>query len=615
MPCRRSRLFSLAQALCRIENLSHICAWTQNIDLKTGCDVVLDLVELPRLKLSFSMKRDFEGKMRLFSMDHANLFLSNDFSAVSDLVAGIPHCVLLRNAGRGESHLLVPVLPPLRRRIFTQPFTTKLVIDRSDESWVQALSQRFFLYPVHVSSSFIVTKGLNSALYLLLLRLLHRDYQKAFFMADSIATDAKFSAEGKKIFQALGFANDDPHPDAVSVRLKITLITMGCGETVPWDLTRELSSYIEKSSHVSVTCRISREEELQLLSSPDVILDESSPKYRFYRPYHPVLVKNRLNYLRARLLSRPEGAGSLLGTGGDEAEVKCFTPPRKITDGWPWYQDNSIFGEEYNRSVEIRDSEEWQTFLDVGSLEKIAPTHLRQELTPPGGWLTVVMIHVLWSSASISLMPKFAELVPMHPCVTFLTLKGDVRGLDKMVKKMGVEQFPTLLFLRGNKEVEGTRITGGLGQDQGWAGSAVERLMRTLGELVSEHDRSAHVQLITRMREESGVESDKESDDEPEENLWVFDVECSGPSIHVSEQGLCAQHFESYDQQMEEPPIWEYRNDDEEDDGWGEWLPMPQDLSAEVPFCFFARFLLYSCTCLIPCLNYTVLASFHLSNS
>ena len=127
------------------------------------------------------MKRDFEGKMRLFSMDHANLFLSNDFSAVSDLVAGIPHCVLLRNAGRGESHLLVPVLPPLRRRIFTQPFTTKLVIDRSDESWVQALSQRFFLYPVHVSSSFIVTKGLNSALYLLLLRLLHRDYQKAFF--------------------------------------------------------------------------------------------------------------------------------------------------------------------------------------------------------------------------------------------------------------------------------------------------------------------------------------------------------------------------------------------------------------------------------------------------
>jgi hypothetical protein len=93
-----------------------------------------------------------------------------------------------------------------------QPFTTEIVIDRNDEAWMAALSQRFFLYPIHVSSSFIVTKGLNSALYLLLLRLLHRDYQKAFLMADSIATDAKFSEEGAKIFNALSFANDDPHP-------------------------------------------------------------------------------------------------------------------------------------------------------------------------------------------------------------------------------------------------------------------------------------------------------------------------------------------------------------------------------------------------------------------
>ena len=144
---RRSRLFPLVQALTRIETLSHICAWTRNMECNCGSDLILDLVELPRLKLSFAMRRDFEGKFRLFSLDHADLFLSNDFGTLSDLVRGIPHSVLLKNAARGEDQLLVPVLPPIRPRILTQPFSTALVIDRCNESWMQALSQRFFFVP------------------------------------------------------------------------------------------------------------------------------------------------------------------------------------------------------------------------------------------------------------------------------------------------------------------------------------------------------------------------------------------------------------------------------------------------------------------------------------
>ena len=579
---RRSRLFSMAQALCRIETLSHICAWTRELEPKGNADIVLDLVDLPRLKLSFAMRKDFEGKMRLFSLDHADLFVSNDFEAITGLVAGMPHSILLRNAARGESQLLVPVLPPVRPKILTQPFTTALVIDRSDDAWVLALSQRFFLYPIHVSSSFIVTKGLSSALYLLLLRLLHRDYDKAFHMADSISTDARFSEEQRKIYQALSFANDDPHPDAHSVRLKVALVTMGCGEQMPWDLTRELAAYIQKSSHVSATCRISLEEELQLLSSSEVVVDETSPKFKpdVYNPYLLVLVKNRLHTLRA-VLSSPCGAPGVNSVGGTVAcgargpvvEVQCFVPPRALSDGWPWYQDNSVFGEEYNQAVEIHSAKEWQTFLDDGTLHKLAPAHMRQELAPPGGWLTVVMVHVLWSPCCIKLMPRYAELVPMHPSVTFLTMKGDLRGLDKMVKELKVEQFPTVLVMRGGKELEGTRLTG---QER-----LLERLMRTLGEHVTEHDRSAHVQLLARVREESGVESDHEEPDDEEELVWVFDVECSGPSMRVSEQGLCVEHFED-DEQVAEPPIWEYRNDNDDDDGWGEWLQMPEDLTPDL---------------------------------
>lgn len=42
---------------------------------------------------------------------------------------------------------------------------------------------------------------------------------------------------------------------------------------------------------------------------------------------------------------------------------------------------------------------------------------LREELAPPGGWLTLACFHVLWSSGCVKLMPRIADLVPMHPWV------------------------------------------------------------------------------------------------------------------------------------------------------------------------------------------------------
>ena len=63
-----------------------------------------------------------------------------------------------------------------------------------------SLAERYFLYPVHVSLSFLLTKGLNSAVYLMLLRFLHRDYVDVFRLADSIATDTQFNEEGSTVF-------------------------------------------------------------------------------------------------------------------------------------------------------------------------------------------------------------------------------------------------------------------------------------------------------------------------------------------------------------------------------------------------------------------------------
>ena len=67
---------------------------------------------------------------------------------------------------------------PVRPRVASQPFTTQLVLNRNDSRWNDSLAQRYYLYPVHVSLSFLLTRGMETALYLLLMRLLHRDYQQ-----------------------------------------------------------------------------------------------------------------------------------------------------------------------------------------------------------------------------------------------------------------------------------------------------------------------------------------------------------------------------------------------------------------------------------------------------
>jgi hypothetical protein len=170
---RRSRLHSLAKTLSRVENLSHICAWTKlrncrgmidetttptpavaaaaaaggcadqdrdkdkdqvaaagSSDLSDGppadlADIMwnatpligcanIDSVELPRLKLEFRARRDHNGVERLYSADHSDLFITNQRNSMTaSMLAGIPHSLLLSNV-RNEMKVLVPVVSPPR---------------------------------------------------------------------------------------------------------------------------------------------------------------------------------------------------------------------------------------------------------------------------------------------------------------------------------------------------------------------------------------------------------------------------------------------------------------------------------------------------------------------
>ena len=75
---------------------------------------------MPRLKLTFTAKPDQDGTLRLFSMDHANLFVSNDRDPrVTKLIAGIPHSLIMSTA-QGEMSILVSVWKVARPRVGSQ---------------------------------------------------------------------------------------------------------------------------------------------------------------------------------------------------------------------------------------------------------------------------------------------------------------------------------------------------------------------------------------------------------------------------------------------------------------------------------------------------------------
>ena len=206
------------QVLSRIESIAHILAWApydENDDLSQPTAVSqsdLAIVTLPRLKLTFQARRVGEV-VRLFSVDHADLFITNDCDALTaSLIAGIPHSLVLSNSN-GELSLLVAADAPVRPNISSIPISTELVIDRHSRQWAAALENPYYLYPVHISLSFLYSTTLASALYLLLLRYLNRQYQAVVRLVDTVSTDTKLTREESSTLHFLTKHSRDTHPE------------------------------------------------------------------------------------------------------------------------------------------------------------------------------------------------------------------------------------------------------------------------------------------------------------------------------------------------------------------------------------------------------------------
>eukprot|EP00439_Symbiodinium_sp_Y106_P055745 s2695_g7.t1 len=164
----------------------------------------VDLVELPRLAVNFKSVQKGD-ELRLYCVDHGDLFLPNGpptslRSEAARLLSPLPHAwALLLQTENAEFYVLCPNVKVFRPVIDSDPFSTELVFARRAPRFHPIGDHQ----TVHPTLSFLQTPTQNSALYLLLMRWLHRNYGEAAALVNSIATDDRLDAGESQIFNQL----------------------------------------------------------------------------------------------------------------------------------------------------------------------------------------------------------------------------------------------------------------------------------------------------------------------------------------------------------------------------------------------------------------------------
>ncbi|CAE7669278.1 unnamed protein product [Symbiodinium sp. CCMP2592] len=104
-----------------------------------------------------------------------------------------------------------------------------------------------------------------SALYLMLLFFLHRDYNLVSQLVNSVATDSPYTSEDAVCFEHFE-SIDDRHPNATALRCKLALAVQHSRMPLPWALYEEGAEHVRRVIHVTGECRLSFEEEMQVLT-------------------------------------------------------------------------------------------------------------------------------------------------------------------------------------------------------------------------------------------------------------------------------------------------------------------------------------------------------------
>ena len=275
---RIARLFS------PVDTLSHVLLWSESDCWKAGDECELSLVELPRLGARFfartsALAGDADGDAtvasttELFSLDHDDMRIPNSHPLSGDdrdeFTLNLPNSLALMGV-YGSKSLFLPNYGLRQLRILSCPLSTTIVADRTKSGWWEHVSCRFYVLPVHNSGAFVSSNTLEAALYLVLLRLVHRSYESAARLLQACQSDTTFTREQRWIMSLFSQTEKDSHPNAHACRLKLAALCQECGEAVPWSdkvsIGEDFEKYLQKLTHVSSFCKLSQTQEKRLLA-------------------------------------------------------------------------------------------------------------------------------------------------------------------------------------------------------------------------------------------------------------------------------------------------------------------------------------------------------------
>jgi hypothetical protein len=192
-----SLLKRVGMLLARLDNLAHVLVWS-TATVKTPHDpCAIDLIELPRVNLSFRAKfvESVDGKVEhhLYSNDYDGLFIATSTEAreiTEKLLGSISHFIVLQNADKDLFILMPSCALPRRLNIDGSHLSVQVILDRRNKDWNNNIGEvRSYLYPVHNSQSFLVTPSLASSLYLMLMYFITGSYVEVFKMVESCVSE------------------------------------------------------------------------------------------------------------------------------------------------------------------------------------------------------------------------------------------------------------------------------------------------------------------------------------------------------------------------------------------------------------------------------------------
>ena len=154
-----SLLKRVGMLLSRLDNLAHVLVWSY-ANVRNGGDASsIDLIELPRVNLSFKAKRieTIDGKVehRLYSNDHNGLYISTSTESreiVEKLLGSISQFIVLQNSDNDLFVLMPGCALPRRLNTDGTALSVQVILDRRNKEWIDNMGEvRCYLYPVHNS--------------------------------------------------------------------------------------------------------------------------------------------------------------------------------------------------------------------------------------------------------------------------------------------------------------------------------------------------------------------------------------------------------------------------------------------------------------------------------